>query len=27
MLRDEFGKKWEKALAKKRKSAAKIPGE
>jgi len=27
MLRDEFGKKWEKALAKKRKSAAKIPEE
>lgn len=27
ILRDEFGKKWEKALAKKRKKAAAIPGE
>lgn len=27
ILREEFGKKWEKALARKRKKAAKIPGE
>ena len=27
ILRDEFGKKWEKALARKRKKAAAIPGE
>jgi len=27
ILRDEFGKKWERALARKQKKAAKIPGE
>ena len=27
ILRDEFGKKWEKALARKRKKAAAIPGD
>lgn len=27
ILREEFGKKWEKALARKRKKASKIPGE
>lgn len=27
VLRDEFGKKWEKALKKKRRAAEKIPGE
>lgn len=27
ILRDEFGKKWEKALARKRKKAAQTPGE